>query len=77
MRTITIELRYDVDDDSKHELLRDAAIAAAKHLHATAVLLGEKRTPHVVLHSEDFFAGREEISLADDIPGNYLSAPSE
>jgi uncharacterized protein YutE (UPF0331/DUF86 family) len=72
MRTYTIELRvdFDIDSDTKKEALTKAVNMAAKHLLATALMISDKRKPKVVASYDDFFAGTEEIELADDIYEN-------
>lgn len=67
MRTLTIELRFDADEDDKHEVLREAAKAAAKHLFTNALLISTKRRPQIAMYTSDMFAGQEEISLAADL----------
>lgn len=68
MRTLTIELRFDADEEDKHEVLREAAKQAAKHLFTQAVLISTKRKPQIAMYTSDMFAGQEEISLAEDLP---------
>lgn len=67
MRTLTIELRFDADEEDKHEVLREAAMAAAKHLYTNALLISTKRKPQIAMYSSDMFAGQEEIELAADL----------
>lgn len=63
LRTFTIELRVDYDDKSKDELIKKAAVEAAKHLFTTALLISDKRKPLIGVSGSDFFAGKEEIDL--------------
>ena len=67
MRTLTIELRFDADEDDKHEVLREAAKSAAKHLYTNALLISTKRKPQIAMYTSDMFSGQEEISLAADL----------
>lgn len=67
MRTLTIELRFDADEEDKHEVLKEAAKAAAKHLYTNALLISTKRKPQIAMYTSDMFAGQEEITLADDL----------
>jgi hypothetical protein len=67
MRTMTIELRFDADEEDKHEVLKEAAKAAAKHLYTNALLISTKRKPQIAMYTSDMFAGQEEITLADDL----------
>ncbi len=68
MKTFTIELRVDYSDEEKNDVIKEAIKVAAKHVYTTALLISEKRKPQVAVHSSDFFAGTEEIELADDLP---------
>ncbi len=67
MKTITIELRFDADEEEKHEVLKDAAMQAAKHLYTSALLISTKRKPQISMYTADMFAGAEEINLADSL----------
>ena len=67
MRTLTIELRFDADEEDKHEVLKEAAKAAAKHLYTNALLISTKRKPQIAMYTSDMFAGQEEIALAADL----------
>jgi hypothetical protein len=67
MRTIKIELRYDFDNEEKDEIMRDAARMAAKHLFTTAALVSDRRPPEIMLQGDNFFEGKYEISLAEDL----------
>lgn len=67
--TFTIELRVSFKDDKegKHEIIREAAKVAAKHLYTTALLISDDRKPQIMLQGGDFFTATEEILLADEI----------
>jgi hypothetical protein len=67
MRTITIELRIDDDNEEKVQLIEEAAKQAAKHLWAQALLIAGKRKPDLAVRSEDMFAGSREIELLDEV----------
>jgi hypothetical protein len=68
MRTYTIELRVDFDDDAdvKKETMDKAVRMAAKHLYATALILDDKRKHAITAQYDDFWIGTEEINLEDD-----------
>lgn len=68
MRTVTIELRFDADEEEKHQVMLDVAKQAAKHLFASALLISTKRKPDIAMFTSDMFAGKEEIMLAEDLP---------
>jgi hypothetical protein len=69
MRTFKIELRVDFleNEETKYEVLKEAAKVAAKHLYTTALMISDQIQPDIVLMSDDFFAGKDKISLADDM----------
>jgi uncharacterized protein YhaN len=67
MRTFTIELRVDFDSDmkaEKEEVIKQAALQAARQLLTQAMLVSGKRQPQCVVHSGDFFNGPEELRLS-------------
>jgi len=70
MRTYTIELRVDFDDDvdTKKETMDKAVRMAAKHLLANALIISDKRKPDIAAEYDDLWIGSEEISLEDAIP---------
>jgi hypothetical protein len=70
MRTYTIELRVDFDDDADtKKLTMDKAVRmAAKHLLANALVISDKRKPEITAQYDDFWIGTEEINLEEDIP---------
>lgn len=66
-RQFTIELRVDYADPDKNEVMKKALQAAARHMYATAVLLSDSgMRPEIMLASDDFFSGNEEINLLED-----------
>lgn len=67
MRTLTIELRFDSDEEGRHDALKDAAMQAAKHLFTQALLISTKRKPQIAMYTSDMFAGQQEIELAPDL----------
>jgi hypothetical protein len=66
LKTFTIEVRADFDDEGKHEILHQAAKEAARTLLTTAMMMQERRKPMVALQSSDFFYGSEELSIHDE-----------
>jgi hypothetical protein len=66
---IVIELDIDFNDNpkDKHEAIKTTAAMAAKHLFAQATILSDAYKPRIAVHSSDFFMGKEEIDLAEDI----------
>ena len=69
MRTYTVELRVDFDDDTdtKKATMDKAVRMAAKHLLANALIISDKRKPEITAQYDDFWVGTEEINLEDDI----------
>ena len=72
-RQLTIELRADFKDQDKYEELKKLALHAARHLLASAKLLGDGQEPEAVVFSDDFFTGSKEIPLLEDALGDVLS----
>ena len=67
IRQFTIELRVNYADADKNETMRTACAAAARHMFATANLLADGTKPEIAIFSDDWFAGKEEISLLEDV----------
>lgn len=67
IRQFTIELRVNYADNEKNDTMRSACAAAARHMFATANLLADGTKPEVAVWSDDWFAGKEEISLMQDV----------
>ena len=67
MRNFTIYLRIDDASPEKVEVIKTAAMQAAKHLYTSALLVGGRRPPQIRLETDDLFMPAEEIMLADDI----------
>jgi hypothetical protein len=63
LKKYTIEIAVDFTDEGKHKVIVDAAREAARTLLTTAMMLQEKRPPKIALHSSDFFAGNDELTL--------------
>lgn len=70
MRSVTIELRFDADEEDKHAAVLDAAKMAARHLFTQAVLISTKRKPQIAMFTSDMFVGKEEIEQAEIIGDN-------
>ena len=68
MRTYTVELRVDFDDDVevKKDTMDKAVRMAAKHLLANALIISDKRKPEITAQYDDFWIGTEEINLEDN-----------
>lgn len=67
IRQFTIELRVNYADAEKNDTMRTACAAAARHMFATANLLADGTKPEIAIYSDDWFAGKEEISLLQDV----------
>lgn len=64
-RQFTIELRVDYADNDKNITMREAMQKAAQHVFATAQLLSDGVKPQIVVFSDDFFDGHDEIKLVE------------
>jgi len=71
-RQFTIELRVDYDDVEKNPVMREALLRAARHIYATATFLADQVKPQIVLFSDDFMVGHEEIPLLEDTLGKAI-----
>jgi hypothetical protein len=67
IRQFTIELRVNYADNEKNDTMRSAVAAGARHMFATAQLLADGVKPDIAIFSDDWFAGKEEISLMTDV----------
>lgn len=69
--TYTIELKIDMIDDSKHDVMIEAMVQTAKSFAAVGVLLQDRKAPQVVCRTEDAFFNSEEIDvMAHKSPGD-------
>jgi hypothetical protein len=71
MKTYTIELRADFQDDEKHAVLLQAVRQSAREMLSTALLLKDKREPQISLQSGDMFERNSDLEIitAEDIAG--------
>lgn len=67
IRQFTIELRVNYADTEKNETMQSACAAAARHMFATANLLADGTQPDIAIYSDDWFTGKKEISLLQDV----------
>lgn len=63
LKVWTIEIRVDFDTPERQEIMLKDVMLHAKALLTTAQLIADKRKPDIAVHSDDMFAGREEISI--------------
>lgn len=61
--TYTIELKIDMIDESKHDVMIEAMVRTAKDFAAVGILLQDRRPPQVVCRTEDAFFNSEEIDV--------------
>jgi hypothetical protein len=66
LKTFTIEVRADFDEQGKHDILLACARDAARTLLTTAMMMQERRKPMVALQSSDFFYGNDDLSIDED-----------
>lgn len=76
-RTFTVELRVDFNDPEKIGHMKHACQIAARHLMAQAALIKDAVNPQIAVHSEDFYSGREEIGLFEDVLGQGVAMMGE
>lgn len=67
-KTITIELKVRYKDKSRFDIVRKAAITAARGLLAAAQLISDEHKPMIAVSAFDPFDGEEGIDIieADD-----------
>lgn len=66
MRTYTIELQIELDEDEqRYDAVKETMRRAAQEIFTTASMLAGKRKPAIAFHSKDFFHGNEELSLTE------------
>lgn len=62
-----IELRTNFADRDKNEAVRQIVLQSAKHLNALALLLHDGVKPDIAAYGDDWFAGRQDINLLEDV----------
>jgi hypothetical protein len=67
IRQFTLELRVNYADADKNEVMRQAIAHAARHVLATASLIADGVKPDIACWSDDWFAGKQEINILDDV----------
>jgi hypothetical protein len=66
-RMFTVELRVDFADVDKLGPMKKALQQCARHAFATAQLISDNpKSTRIVVYSDDFFSGHEDIALLDD-----------
>lgn len=77
-RQFTIELRVDFADADKLPAITQTLQQAARHALATARLISDNpKSTQVVIFSDDFYSGNQEISLLEDVIQTGLDATGE
>lgn len=71
MRTYTIELRADFQDESKYDIMMEAMREMARQALTTAIMLKDKRDPQISLQSGDMFERNKDLEIItpEDIAG--------
>lgn len=77
IRQFTVELRVNYADSDKNDVMRKSVAAAARHMFATANLLADGQKPDIAIYSDDYFAGRSEIELLEDVIQQGLEETAE
>lgn len=74
-RQFTIELRVDFADPEKLPEITKVLQQCARHAFATAQLISDNpKATQIVIYSDDFFSGHEEIKLLEDTIQQGLDA---
>lgn len=63
MRTITIELRVDFQEEEKYDIILEAVREGARTMLGTAVLLKDKRDPQISVQHGDMFERNKELEV--------------
>lgn len=63
MRTITIELRVDFQEDAKYDIVLEAARAAARELLTVSLMLKDKREPQISMQTGDMFIRNKDLEI--------------
>lgn len=73
-RQFTIEIRVDYADSEKNAAMKQTLQQCARHAYATAQLLSDGVKAQVVIYSDDYFSGHEDIMLLEDTIQQGLDA---
>lgn len=65
MRTITIELRVDFQENEKYDIVTEAARSSARELLTMALMLKDKREPQISLQSGDMFERNKDLEITE------------
>jgi hypothetical protein len=65
MKSITIELMYDLDSDEHEAALIEVGKMCARTLVTQATMLGGRREPKIIMHSASLIFGKEELNIND------------
>jgi hypothetical protein len=63
MRTYTIELRCDFQDEEKYELVLEIVREKAREMLTTAIMLKDKRDPQISFSSGDMFETDKDLTI--------------
>lgn len=67
MRTFTLELRVDFDNEDQYETVKQQLLESGRQIYAVALLISGKRQPQIALHSTDFFHGNEDFDITEGV----------
>lgn len=65
MRTITIELRVDFQENEKYDIVTEAARSSARELLTMALMLKDKREPQISMQSGDMFERNKDLEIIE------------
>jgi hypothetical protein len=66
MRTYTIELRADFQEDEKHDILLAAVREKAREILTVALMLKDKREPQISLEAGDMFERNKDLNITEE-----------
>lgn len=66
IRTYTIELRVDFEDEEKYDAMTEVAREAARSMVTMAMLLKDKREPQIMLSAGDMFMRDNDLKLTNE-----------
>lgn len=66
MKTYSIEIRVDFDDDEKYQIIENSARDLARQLYAMATLIKDRRNPQIAFQSGDMFVKNSELDIMQE-----------
>lgn len=63
MRTYTIELRVDFQEDEKYDIMLQSAREMARQMLTVAMMIKDKREPQIMLQAGDMFEKNADLEI--------------